>query len=83
MNGMFIIFGFRGITYSKERGTFDCPYCREQTSYVRKRIRRFFTLFFIPLIPLDLLLEYVECQRCCHTCRPEVLSLKAELAGNH
>lgn len=80
---MFILFGFRGITYGKGKGTFQCPYCEEQTSYERKRVRRFFTLFFIPLIPLDLLLEYVECRRCYHNFRPEALSLPADLVGEH
>ena len=59
----FIIFGTRGITYTKESGEFHCPDC-EARSFRHRRVRRFFTLYFIPLIPLDLLGEFVECDNC-------------------
>lgn len=59
-----IIFGTRGITTTPEKGDFFCPQCNGQTSYQLKRVRRFFTLYFIPLIPLDKVGEYVECPRC-------------------
>lgn len=38
-----------------------------------KRVRRFFTLYFIPCIPLNVLGEYVECPKCRGTYDPEVL----------
>ena len=58
-----IIFGTRGVTYSKDSGDFHCPGCGPGP-YKHRRVRRFFTLYFIPVIPLDLLGEYVECQGC-------------------
>lgn len=74
MGPFFIIFGTRGVTYrAGEAGTFHCPSCG-QRPYKHKRVRRFFTLSFIPLIPLDKLGEYVECGGCGGTYRPEVLS---------
>ena len=69
-----IIFGTRGITYSSGQGNFYCPSCGTQP-YRQKRVRRFFTLYFIPVIPLDLLGEYVECCQCQGTYRVEVLDL--------
>lgn len=42
--------------------------------YSHKRVRRFFTLYFIPLMPLDLHGEYIECQRCGGTYTLEVLN---------
>lgn len=71
----FLIFGTRGVTSLTDRGEFTCPHCRGRRSYVRKQVRRFFTLFFIPLVPLDLVGEYVECSGCSGTYKPEVLSL--------
>ncbi|HPF38335.1 MAG TPA: hypothetical protein P5081_15945 [Phycisphaerae bacterium] len=71
---MFIIFGFRSVTLGGDQGSFFCPQCGQQRYYLRKRIRRFFTLFFIPLIPLDVLAEYVECLSCRGTFRPEALN---------
>jgi zinc-ribbon family len=59
-----IIWGSRGITSSLAKGFFHCPRCDQQRSYDHKKVRRFFTLFFIPLIPLESLGEYVECQFC-------------------
>ena len=59
-----IIFGTRGVTYSAEKGQFACPRCQHSQPFNHKRVRRFFTLYFIPLIPLDKLGEYVECQTC-------------------
>lgn len=69
-----IIFGTRGVTYSAGQGEFFCPNCGN-SPYVMKRVRRFFTLYFIPLLPLDLLGEYVECRNCYGTYRPEILDI--------
>jgi tellurite resistance protein len=69
-----IIFGTRGVTYSAAQGQFHCPECGAQRPYQHKRVRRFFTLYFIPLIPLDLLGEYIECGTCQGTYKESVLS---------
>jgi tellurite resistance protein len=71
---LLIIFGTRGVTYSTGKGEFHCPGCNERRPYDRKRVRRFFTLYFIPILPLDVLGEYVECQHCRDTYAPDVLS---------
>lgn len=70
----FIIFGTRGITWTADRGQFHCPRCGAGCDYVHKTVRRFFTLYFIPCIPLDKLGEYVECGRCQGTYQVEVLN---------
>lgn len=69
-----IIWGSRAVTSTKSRGTFYCMTCSAECAYEFKSIRRFFTLYFIPLIPLDSLGEFVECGGCRNTFRPEVLS---------
>lgn len=69
-----IIFGTRGVTYTKQASQFNCPSCSSGTPYKHKRVRRFFTLYFIPVIPLDLLGEYVECQSCRGTFKLDVLT---------
>jgi len=68
-----IIFGSRSVTGSKGTGSFDCPRCGTNRPYDHKRVRRFFTLYFIPLIPLSTLGEYIECGGCGGTYKPEVL----------
>ena len=68
----FIIFGTRGVTTSGERGDFHCPQCGPHNPYTIKTVRRFFTLYFIPIIPLDRLGEYLECSTCQGTFETEV-----------
>jgi tellurite resistance protein len=69
-----IIFGTRGVTRTKESGEFVCPGCGgTQQPYQRKTVRRFFTLYFIPIIPLDQVGEYIECQRCHNSYNEQVL----------
>jgi hypothetical protein len=73
-----IIFGTKGVTYSAGDGAFYCPACRDNTAFKHKRVRRFFTLYFIPLIPLDLHGEYIECGHCKGSYRMEVLKFDPE-----
>lgn len=68
-----IIFGTRGITTTPQKGDFNCPSCSSVQNYGLKRVRRFFTLYFIPVIPLDKLGEYVECMSCKDTYKPVIL----------
>ena len=69
-----IIWGSRGVTSTSRSGSFHCPQCNRERTYSHKNVRRFFTLFFIPLIPLDNLGEYIECQTCRSSFKPQVLS---------
>ena len=73
-----IIFGTRGVTYGSQGGEFFCPDCGGKTPYRHRKVRRFFTLYFIPLIPLDQLGEYVECQSCQSTYKMGVLEIDPE-----
>ena len=69
-----IIYGTRGITSTLDQGRFHCPSCGPDRIYSHKQVRRFFTLYFIPLIPLDRVGTYIECTRGCRqTFREEVL----------
>jgi len=53
-----IIWGRRALTSTVFRGTSYCPECSQQRAYSRRRMRRFFTLYFIPLFPTKTLGEY-------------------------
>jgi tellurite resistance protein len=75
---LLIIFGTRGVTSSVATGDFWCPSCRTKRRFDHKRVRRFFTLYFIPIVPLDVLGEYVECDHCRDTFTPEVLAVDPE-----
>ncbi len=77
-----IIFGTRGVTTSAGGGQFYCPGCRATTGYSHKRVRSFFTLYFIPVIPLNVLDEYIECQGCRGTFKTEVLHMDLQNEDN-
>jgi uncharacterized tellurite resistance protein B-like protein len=71
----FIIFGTRGIRSTIKEGKFACPQCQTFTHYKHKKVTNFFTLYFIPLIPLGSKGTYVECQQCRNTFIERVLEL--------
>ncbi len=69
-----IIFGTRGVKSTKATGNFNCPQCETSRSYRHRKVTQFFTLYFIPLIPLGSKGEYVECNHCKGTFITRVLN---------
>ena len=69
-----IIWGSKAVTGLNGGGHFNCPVCAQATVYEMKRVRRFFTLYFIPLFPTSTLGEYVECRSCQGTFEPSILA---------
>ena len=72
---MLIIFGFRVLYRTIGHGTFHCQRCGGDREYARRAGRRWFTLFFIPVVPLGRAGEHVRCAVCRTRYRMEVLSL--------
>jgi len=71
-----IIFGTRGVRSTVKEGTFFCPQCISEKNYKHKKVTQFFTLYFIPLIPLGNKGEYVECMTCRNTYIERVLHMR-------
>ena len=69
-----IIFGSRTLTSSQGGGVFNCPRCDMQRNYDHKQLNRWFTLYFIPCIPMGSAGDYVECMSCGGTFGSEILS---------
>ena len=69
-----IIFGTTSTTSTRQSGQFHCPRCGVPQLYYWKQVNRWFTLYFIPVIPLGRVGDYVECTRCGGTYASEVLS---------
>ena len=61
---MLIIFGLRVFYRTIAQGTFHCRRCGGDRQYRRRAGRRWFTLFFIPVIPLNSVGEHVQCTTC-------------------
>ena len=73
-----IIFGTKGRDSRVGQGQFSCPQCRMQRAYEHKSVKRYFTLYFIPVIPLGSAGEYVQCESCGGTFGTEILTYDAE-----
>jgi len=71
---MLVIWAIRVRYKTLDEGTFSCPNEGGDRAFQRKEARRWFTLFWIPLIPLNVLGDLVECQSCGHTYDPRVLT---------
>ena len=72
-----IIFGTRVRYKVIGEGQFFCPRCQTRRAYQHKRASRYFALYFVPLIPMGQLGEFVECQTCHAIFEPGVLQIKA------
>lgn len=77
-----IIFGTRGVKSTLAQGNFVCPQCATSEAYKHKKVTKFFTLYFIPIIPLGKMGEYVECQPCRGTFVSRVLDYDPDSAKN-
>ena len=61
---MLIIFGLRVFYRTIAQGTFHCRRCGGDREYRHRSGRRWFTLFFLPVIPLNSVGENVQCTTC-------------------
>jgi uncharacterized tellurite resistance protein B-like protein len=59
-----LIFGLSVFFRTVGQGDFHCPNCGGDRRYRQRVARRWFTLFFIPVIPLNRVGEVVECATC-------------------
>ncbi|HTS98972.1 MAG TPA: zinc ribbon domain-containing protein [Streptosporangiaceae bacterium] len=72
---MLIIFGLRVCYRSTGQGIFHCERCGGDREYRHRVGRRWFTLFFLPVIPLGRAGEHVRCTVCGTRYRMPVLAL--------
>ncbi|HEV2376432.1 MAG TPA: zinc-ribbon domain-containing protein [Streptosporangiaceae bacterium] len=72
---MLIIWGLRVFYRTIGEGTFHCRRCGGDRAYRLRMGRRFFTLFFIPLVPLNKVGEHAQCAACRTRYHADVLNL--------
>ena len=75
-----LIWGWRTRFKTLAEGMFHCPGCGGDRHYAHKQARTWFTLFFLPVIPLKVLGEHVECQTCRKGYDMRVLTLPTSAA---
>lgn len=69
-----IIWGWRTLKGTAAKGEFHCPHCSSRQSYNHEKLRRWFTLYFIPAIPLSSVDEQITCQTCRKSWQMSVLA---------
>jgi hypothetical protein len=72
---LLIIWGLRVFYRTIGQGVFHCGRCGGDRQYRLRSGRRFFTLFFIPVIPLTKTGEHVQCLACKTRYQASVLTL--------
>ena len=72
---MLLIFGLSVFFRTVGEGMFHCQNCGGDRGYRRRTGRRWFTLFFLPVIPLDRIGEVVDCRTCRTRYRTSALRL--------
>jgi hypothetical protein len=61
---LLIILGLRAFYRTIAQGTFHCRRCGGDRQYRHRSGRRWFTLFFLPVIPLNSVGDHVQCRTC-------------------
>ena len=74
-----VFLGPRGVVKTPTRGRFHCPRCDVPRPYAYRRVRRFFALFHVPLVPLKGEQDFVQCGYCRRAFLPSVLESDAPL----
>jgi len=59
-----ILIGTMNWSSTRSRGMFQCPNCQSKEAYRQKASRPFLTLYFIPVLPIGGMQEFVQCGRC-------------------
>jgi len=72
---MLIICGLRVVYHTIAQGVFFCRSCGGDRSYRKRGGRRYITLFFIPVVPLNKTSVHVQCVTCKTRYVTEVLKL--------
>ena len=68
-----LIWGSKGREKKIGKGEFYCPNCQRRCEYVKKRLARDFTLYFIPIFQTKNYGEFIECQVCGTPYETEIL----------
>ena len=68
-----IIWGSKVREIVESSGNFHCPECDSEKLYSAISAKKYFTLYFLPLFPLETLGNYIKCDGCKKYFKPAVL----------
>ncbi len=69
-----ILIGTMNWASTRLRGLFRCPQCGDTQNFRLKASRPFLTLYFIPILPIGAVQEYVQCSKCKNSFETDILA---------
>lgn len=69
-----ILVGTMNWASTRSSGLFRCPECGDTQNFRLRASRPFLTLYFVPVLPIGALQEYVECRQCKNSYEPDILA---------
>lgn len=69
-----ILVGTMNWASTRSSGLFRCPECGDTQNFRLRASRPFLTLYFVPILPIGALQEYVECRHCKSSYEPDILA---------
>ncbi|MDH3730351.1 MAG: TerB family tellurite resistance protein [Acidimicrobiia bacterium] len=72
---MIFVWGWKARYKTLGEGMFHCPHDGGDRAYRLRQARRWFTFFWIPIIPLKVLGEFIECTSCQSAYDEKVLTM--------
>jgi len=79
---MLVIFGTKTVGKTIKTGTFKCSRCNRERNYFLKQNKKYFSLFFIPIIPLNKVGDTLECTFCKTAYIPNSILSKNEYSSS-
>lgn len=74
---MLFLLGEKVVRTTTDHGSFDCPICQSPQTALHVLDKNYFTVFFIRILPLKLIGDYLECSHCLHSYDPKDTSQPA------
>ncbi len=69
-----ILIGTMNWASTRLRGLFRCPQCGDTQNFRLKASRPFLTLYFVPILPIGGVQEYVQCTKCKNSYETDILA---------
>ncbi|MCA9134606.1 MAG: zinc ribbon domain-containing protein, partial [Planctomycetales bacterium] len=70
-----ILIGTMNWASTRLRGMFTCPSCGDTEKFRLRASRPFLTLYFVPVLPIGGMEEYVQCGRCKTSFETDILAI--------
>jgi len=78
---MLFLLGEKVVRRVSDEGSFHCPVCDSLQTSLHIIDKNYFTLFFIRILPLEIIGDYLECCQCLHSFDPDNTTQPTYISG--